>query len=109
MAKDKDYMELINTSAWLHLRRDKLSRNPLCEDCQAKGNIRPATEVHHVVPVENGLTREEKRRLMFDPHNLRSLCHPCHVKAHEAMGRSGKAATKRLTAAHLRRFKEKFM
>ena len=90
MAKDKDYIKLIHTNRWLRLRRDKLSSQPLCERCKESGRITAATEVHHVIPVEDGLTRAEKERLMYDPTNLRALCHDCHVKTHTEMGRCGK-------------------
>lgn len=108
MPKDKDYVAMIHTTRWLKLRKAKLTACPLCERCREAGIIRPAGEVHHVTPVEHGLTRAEKERLMFDPHNLRSLCHACHVDTHKEMGRSGRAAAKRLAAKKLERFKEKF-
>lgn len=95
MAKDKDYIALIHTTQWLNLRREKLTHNPLCERCEAEGFVTPATEVHHHRPVEYGAGYEEKRRLMFDQHNLVSLCHQCHVKEHIELGRSGRAATRR--------------
>lgn len=95
MSKDKHYTYLIHTSLWLKLRRNKLTLNPLCERCEAEGFVRPATEVHHRRPVEYGATFEEKRRLMYDPHNLMALCRECHVKEHVEMGRSGRAATRR--------------
>ena len=98
MAKDADYRRLIHTTRWLRLRRDTLTAHPLCERCQANGYVTPATEVHHVRPVEYGLNYEEKKALMFNPSNLRALCHACHVKTHVEMGRSGKAATKRRNA-----------
>lgn len=108
MAKDKDYQQLIHTERWLKLRRDKLTAQPLCERCQQEDRITPATEVHHVVPVEDGLTRAAKVWLMYDPHNLRALCHDCHVKTHTELGRCGKEATKRRNAAQLAAVKKKF-
>lgn len=68
-----------------------------------------ATEVHHVIPVEDGLTRAEKERLMYDYSNLRALCHDCHVRTHTEMGRCGKAQARNRAAEHLKRFKEKFL
>lgn len=109
MAKDKDYKRLIHTERWLLLRRDKLTANPLCERCRAQGIIRAATEVHHIKPVEDGLTYREKVTLMFDSHNLRALCHDCHVKTHVEMGRSGKVQAKRRAKEHLQRFEDKFL
>lgn len=98
MAKDADYRRLIHTARWLRLRRDTLTAHPLCERCQADGYVTPATEVHHVRPVEYGLNYEEKKALMFNPSNLRALCHACHMLTHTEMGRSGKAATQRRNA-----------
>lgn len=32
---------------------------------------------------------------MYDPTNLRALCHDCHVRTHTELGRCGKEATKK--------------
>ncbi len=109
MAKDKDYQKMIHTSRWLRLRRDKLSDYPLCERCEEEGRHSLAVEVHHVIPVEDGLTRQEKERLMFDFHNLQTLCHGCHVKTHMEMGRSGKAYAERKRQSSIKRFMNKFI
>lgn len=109
MAKDKDYRRLIHTAQWVRLRRAKLTAFPLCERCREEGRLAPATEVHHIRPVEEGLTLREKEQLMFDPHNLRALCHECHVKTHTEMGRYGKKQAKERAEAHLLRFKNRFM
>lgn len=109
MAKDKDYRRLIHTAQWVRLRRTKLTAFPLCERCREEGRLAPATEVHHIRPVEEGLTLREKEQLMFDPHNLRALCHECHVKTHTEMGRCGKKQAKERAEANLLRFKDRFM
>lgn len=109
MAKDKDYKRMIHTARWLKLRRDRLSDYPLCERCEAEGRHTLAVEVHHVIPVENGITRQEKERLMFDYFNLQALCHGCHVKTHTEMGRSGKAYAEKTAKSRLRRFADKFL
>lgn len=108
MAKDKDYIKLIHTQRWLRLRRDKLTAQPLCEECRKAGFVTAATEVHHRVPVEYGLSYWQKERLMFDAGNLVALCHDCHVKAHMEMGRGGKAATKRRNEAQISEAKARF-
>ena len=92
MAKDKHYIKLIHPRRWLMLRREVLSHHPLCARCQAEGRTRAATEVHHITPVEEGLTPADKRALMYDTHNLQPLCHECHVLTHTEMGRSGAKA-----------------
>ena len=108
MAKDKDYRRLIHTHRWVMLRRSKLTAYPLCEDCLARDIVTPATEVHHIKPVEDALTAADKEALMFDPHNLRSLCHACHLAAHVALGRGGKEHARRRAAEKMKSFTEKF-
>lgn len=109
MAKDKDYIKLIHTARWLRLRHDKLSEHPLCERCQEEDRITPATEVHHVRPVEEGLSITDKKSLMFDWYNLRALCHDCHVKTHTEMGRCGKVLAKNRARAQLSAFRKKYI
>ncbi len=96
---DTDYRRLINTTRWRKLRMRVLSLHPLCELCEIRGELTPAREVHHRVPVESALTLAEKERLMFRESNLEALCHACHVERHVALGRSGKAATARLRSS----------
>ena len=95
MAKDKEYNKLIHTGRWLRLRRDVLTAHPLCQRCEQEGKITPATEVHHVRPVEEAVGKAERRQRMYDPANLRALCRDCHVRTHTELGRCGKAATKK--------------
>lgn len=109
MAKDKDYRRMIHTVRWLRLRRAKLTEHPLCQRCEAEGRVRAATEVHHIKPVEDGLSLREKETLMFAPHNLMALCHACHVAVHTEMGRSGKAQTRRREEERLKSFRAKFI
>lgn len=63
-----------NSKRWKNTRLSKLSYDPLC---QYPGCIRPASDVHHVITLDeeypyfkNGLTYS----------NLRSLCKFCHAK-----------------------------
>ena len=107
MAKDKDYIKMIHTTQWLKLRRDVLTKHPLCESCREAGVLTPAVEVHHIVPVEDGLSKREKERLMFSPSNLRALCHACHAKIHTELGR-GKKHTQRQSKEQLKQFVKKF-
>ena len=55
---------------WQRLRKVFLLENPLCENCKAKGIIKPATEVHHKTNIKDGGVN--------DYDNLQSLCKPCH-------------------------------
>lgn len=106
---DSLYRRMIHSAQWARLRRSKLAVCPLCERCQAEGRLRAATEVHHVVPVDDAMSASDKRRLMFDPHNLRALCHDCHVQTHTEMGRSGAAQARRRQTALLDDFRRKFL
>lgn len=108
MAKDEDYNKMIHTNRWLRLRREILTSHPLCQRCEAEGILTPATEVHHIHPVEEAITYGDKRMRMFDPHNLMALCHACHVQTHTELGRSGKAATKKRNEEKAKQIIEKF-
>ena len=90
----KDKAEIYNSREWKELRIQKLRANPLCEQCQKDGEaagipggyIRSATCVHHIVPIETAKTKDEMKRLAFDPHNLMALCFACHARIHKEMG-----------------------
>lgn len=85
MARDLTYRRLIQSRRWRNLRIATLKKRPYCEGCKEKDLIVGATEVHHIVPVETGASDDEKEKLMFDPMNLRSLCHDCHMQLHRLM------------------------
>ena len=65
---------LRSSARWRRLRKMKLARNPLCEECSKHGVVEPATQVDHIVPIV------ERRDLAFDLENLQSLCTVCHGK-----------------------------
>ena len=55
------------------------------------------------------MSRAEREKRMFDFHNLRALCHACHVKEHQMLGRSGsKKAAKKKNTDRLTAFCNKF-
>jgi 5-methylcytosine-specific restriction protein A len=56
-------------SAWQKIRALKLARDPLCEECLAKGIVKPAEQVHH----------EDENPHNNLKNNLKSLCVPCHL------------------------------
>ena len=60
---------------WKRLRKSKITNNPLCEKCAAKGVTRTANEVHHIIPIDIYHPDEE---LIFDYDNLESVCYECH-------------------------------
>ena len=90
----KDKATIYNSREWQELRIQKMRANPLCEQCQKDGEaagipggyIRSATCVHHIVPIETAKTKDEMKRLAFDPHNLMALCFACHAKIHKELG-----------------------
>ena len=109
MAKDAVYRRLIHSPRWLRLRRQVLTEYPLCRRCAEEGYVTAATEVHHVVPVEDGVTAWEKERLMYDPGNLRALCHGCHVAVHTEMGRCGRAVEARRRRREAESFRRRYL
>lgn len=109
MAKSKTYNKLIHTRRWLMLRRRKLTEDPLCERCLKEGRYTQATEIHHVMPVEDALSPWGQEQLMYDYHNLQALCHRCHVAVHTEMGRSGKQQNQRKTERQKDDFRKRFM
>ena len=54
---------------WQRVRARKLARDPLCEDCKARGVLREAAQVHHI-DSDNRNNR---------PENLESVCTFCHA------------------------------
>ena len=55
-------------------RLTQLEKQPLCETCLARGEIRAATEVDHK-RAHNG-----NMELFLDPENLNSACISCHSR-----------------------------
>jgi 5-methylcytosine-specific restriction protein A len=56
------------------IRKQHLAINPLCVMCKAKGKVRLATQLDHIVALDNGGGESE------DPfHNRQGLCTPCHL------------------------------
>lgn len=108
MSKGHTYNRLIHSMRWLRLRRDMLTRHPVCQICARDGRARAATEVHHIRPVEDAVGIVEMESRMFDPHNLLCLCHQCHVNEHKAMGKTGRAQMKRRTASQLAIIRAKY-
>lgn len=54
-------------------KRRLLRSNYLCEHCKAKGRMRRADVVDHIVPLALGGPDTDE--------NTRNLCNPCHVAA----------------------------
>ena len=109
MSKDANYIKLINTTRWKRLRLTKLQSQPLCECCKNNGKITPASEVHHITPVESVTTIEQMEILMFDFNNLMSICHECHVNIHAEMFSHSKANVQKANERKTKRFIDRFL
>jgi 5-methylcytosine-specific restriction protein A len=72
-----------NTSDWKKLRLEYLIAHPLCENCIQNGIIESAIDVHHKVPISQGVDLLEKRTIGLDWNNLKSVCKECHKKEHK--------------------------
>ena len=83
--RTNEYRKLINSQKWTKLRAEKLHSSPLCERCKLSGIITPGAEIHHIMPIDTGTTPAEKIRLAYNPHNLQTLCHNCHVAIHKEL------------------------
>ena len=92
----KEYKRIIHSKRWHALRSAYIDAHPFCEECMARGIMdQPAEEVHHVRPIGTGRSWEEMCALAFDAHNLRSLCHDCHVAGPtDGKGRRGRSRAK---------------
>lgn len=64
---------LYNSAKWRNTRRLQLHLHPMCAHCDSEGRDTLATEVDHIIPVEQGGP-------MWDRHNHQSLC-----KSHHSM------------------------
>ena len=63
---------------WSKIRARHLAEHPLCVMCRKNGQVTPANEVHHIVPLADGGTHA--------PDNLMSLCKSCHSRITVAEG-----------------------
>ena len=58
--------------AWRRIRDRYIAAHQLCEQCLKEGQLTPAQEVHHILPLAHGGTHAE--------NNLMALCTSCHSK-----------------------------
>ncbi len=108
MANDRDYIKLINANKWRKVRKEKLTMNPLCERCFKDNKLTPATEVHHIQPIEEAATLNLKTALAYNINNLMSLCHQCHVEVHMELNKGSKQANKERQDERVKAFIDKF-
>lgn len=86
--KRKERMSIYNTARWRELRRLKLQRDPLCENCLKKDTVKPADDIHHIVSFMSTNDPVQRRFLAFDFDNLMSLCDECHQEIHNKQSTS---------------------
>lgn len=108
MSRNPIYIKLINSGRWKKLRADKLTANPICEECEANGLSTPATEVHHITEVESVPTAEAMEQLMFGYSNLESVCHSCHSEIHRLRFSHSKENVQANNRRVTKRFEDKF-
>ena len=74
---------------WQEARRSVMERDHwLCQDCLAKGQLTPAEEVHHVLPLTpDNITDPE---ISLNPANLIALCRNCHRERHVELYAQGR-------------------
>ncbi len=77
-ANDRGY-----TWKWRQARERFLSQHPLCELCERRGLIEPATVVDHKVPHQGDL------KLFWDRKNWSAICSPCHNGAKQRLEKTG--------------------
>ena len=70
--RDPESQRFYQSERWRRVRKLKLSSSPLCEVCQLKGVVTPATMVHHSIPVREGM--EDALIMVY----LVSCCIACH-------------------------------
>ncbi|MCE4957271.1 HNH endonuclease [Macrococcoides caseolyticum] len=75
---NKEYVNFYKSKEWLRVREDALKRDKyLCQVSLAKGIIRSADLVHHIIEVKD----DWDKRLDLD--NLQSVCFEEHNKIHK--------------------------
>ena len=79
------YRKWYKLPAWQRAREAQLAGQPLCERCDAKGRVTPATIVNHRTPHRGDWS------LFIDPDNHESACKRCHdrvIQSEERLGYS---------------------
>lgn len=107
--RDEEYTRLLNSTNWRRLRLRLLREHPLCSKCEREGRVTAATEVHHIRPVERGSNIKEKALLAYDPDNLETLCHACHVETHRQGGKSTKTENRQRQREKAKSFNKKYI
>lgn len=71
--------EFYHSRAWKQARQKALARDHyLCQICLQRGEITPATTVHHIKPIRADGSTANK----LNPNNLITVCAACHNALH---------------------------
>lgn len=103
------YRRLIQSVTWQRLRFTYLQAHPLCERCRESDKITPATDVHHVEPIEEATSIEAMRARAYNPSNLMSLCRACHLQIHKELSSHSKEAQRNNNKRRTERFIKTFL
>lgn len=91
-SEDPVLRRLRSSQRWQELRRQILTACPVCYLCRRLGGaLRPATEVHHVIPARRMIELRGEEGF-FDLSNLVQLC-GMHHDRNENAWKDGTAAT----------------
>lgn len=111
--------EVYNSREWRELRHAKMEQEGwTCQMCREEGEaqgirggfIRPATCVHHIIPIETANSREEMWRLAIGCglEGLLALCDQHHAQIHRDARSHTREAVSQRKADRLERFKNRF-
>ena len=79
---DAQRKKIYQSERWRRMRAIKFANNPLCEECEKKGILTPAEDIHHIISFVGIDNPDKQYRLAFDYNNLMSLCKKCHQEIH---------------------------
>lgn len=75
---DDEFQNVYNSVRWKMIRAKKIEdANGLCELCLKKGLYKPGKHVHHIIPIEQDMSKA------YDYDNLIVLCAECHNEQHD--------------------------
>lgn len=69
--KKQHHRKQLYPKGWSKIRREFISRHPLCRNCELFGQIELAQEVDHIKPLAKGGDPSDEK-------NLQPLCRACH-------------------------------
>lgn len=104
MAHSPLYRRIMNSKRWHEVRARKVAQNPLCEECQKEGIVKPTQCVHHITEIESAKTDAEAWDLATSFNNLVSLCFDCHHKIHTQRKSHSKAMHKERNKTRLQQW-----